>query len=191
MNDVTTIIDSFWKEGYSLQNVYEDLKRKLAEISPAVAGVIGRELLLRIKSLSTPEFATAAFLATEGEAGNDSLIDFVDCVSILPEGRYLRILETYDTLIDDPVTHQFDEFGFYNLFESRFESAFDVTTTGLLRHLVRGIAESELPTDHIRSSNIDAAKLFPNLFLRYGHVLNRTSTLDSFTDKVTLRDFLE
>lgn len=185
MNEASKLIDSLWNGVDNLRALYERIKDDAGGRSPAVAGVIGRELLVRARNLSTPEFSIAAYLASEGEAGNDSLIDFVDCVAILPFGRYSKIAQDYDALADDPVRHEFDEFGFSSLFENRFESVFGEECEGLLGHLVFGesAVESEMHAD------LDPKSLFPRLFERYGNVLAKKSATDAFSKKATLDDF--
>jgi len=192
MNEASNLIDSLWKEGDSLESLDVRLKADISKYSPAVAGFLAKELLNRAGTLSTAEFATAAFLASDGEAGNDRLLDFIDCVSILPFNRYSRIAADHDVLIDDLVSSEFGEFGFYNLFKERFEQIFGEEGEGLFSYLVFGAEEDR---DFVASGGVSsvAAVKFPRLFQRYGHLLDRGSLKDKFarSDKACLDDFIK
>ena len=185
MNNASELIDSLWKAGDNLKIFHDRLKREIDGRSPAIAGIIGRELLLRARTLSSSEFAIAAYLASEGEAGNDSLEDFIDCVSILPFDRYLKITNDHEALADDPVRTEFEEFGFYKIFENRFESIFGEEGDGLLSHLVFGDITLRPQGD----ANLDPKSLFPQLFERFGMCFVRKPAKESFSEKATLDDF--
>jgi len=188
MDTPAVFIDSLWRGASSLRDVYRLISGEITNISPAVAGIIGRELLLRIEKASTPKIALAAYLASDGEAGNDSLIDFIDCVAILPQARFERIISNPDSLLNDPVSVEFDEYGFYALFEKRFESAFAECDEGLLLYLVKG--DTPAPNTAFNADEINAAVELPGLFQKYGKILKPDSESRGESGKVaTLDDF--
>lgn len=186
MREASKLIDGLWLEVKTLADFYERIRENAHGINPAVAGLIGKEIFMRQRVVSTSAFATAVFLATNGEAGNDSLVDFIDCVSILPSVRYARIVSDHDSLIDDPVSSEFGEYGFYSFFDGRFGSVFGEEGDGLLRLLV----EREEDFMHVdEAGNVDAAHTFPRLFHRSGHLLSRGASEYCSADRTSLDEF--
>lgn len=193
MSTASDLIDELWREGDTLQLLHDRLERDVLGLSPVVAAIIGKELLLRSVALSTSDFATAAFLASDGEAGNDSLTDFVDCVAVLPSVRYQRIRDNHDNLIEDKVSQEFGELCFYNLFEQRFEGVFGEEGEGLLAHLSLGDPAPEL-RPQLNDSKAEIERRFPRLYQRYGHLLSSTDRMRSGgggSSRATLDDFLD
>ena len=137
------------------------------------AGVVGRDLLLRKQNLFTPRFYLGALLATEGETGHDGFLDFTDSASILPEERYKAIISQPDLLIDDPISHQYDELGFVHAISKHFDELAGLEEhANLLEHLVFGSdPESPWPTMHASATSENAKKWLPRLFKRSGSIL--------------------
>ncbi|MCW1885458.1 hypothetical protein OKA04_12020 [Luteolibacter flavescens] len=132
----------------------------------------------------------AAFLASDGMAGNDGLIDFRDCVTLLPEDRYQRIVGNHDELADDPVSSGFDEYHLVTRVCDVFDRALldGQDGEGFLHYLVLGDEPPARPHDD-RLSDEDAKAKFPRLHARYGHLL-RPRTTGHVVKGVTLDDLL-
>ena len=188
MNKSALLIDSLWKKGDDFRSLHARLRHDADDFDPVFAAVVGKELFMRLKALSTPEFSKAAYLASGGLAGNDGLTDFRDCVMILPYERYSKILENHDELVDDPVSFQFEEYNFLGIFERAFESSFGEEGVGLLEHLVCDGDQFGLEANPV----VDAKALFPRLFQRHGHLLEENASADLTMEKgVTLENLLE
>lgn len=160
-------------------------------MSPAEAGVVGRDLLLRYRRLCTKKFELAAYLASNGLAGNDGLIDFKDCVAILPDDRFQRIVESPDELIDDEVSTTFGEFCFVSSVTKIFDHALIEGEEGLLHHLVFG-DEPSARMDLDPSANVEADIHLPRLYEKFGHLLrqSRVPIAEPSSDRVTLDDLI-
>lgn len=137
-------------------------------MTPAMAGIIGRDLLLRREQLHTPEFHLAAYLASHGEAGNDGVLDFADCVSILPQESYQSILFNHDLMAEMPVLQGFDEFSFLAQIEEKFDAEFGEEGEGLLSYLVLC---DDPQRDRSPSSSRGAHLMPPSSFLASTHAM--------------------
>ena len=156
-------------------------------MSPAEAAVIGRDLILRRCALYTKEFNLAAFLASNGLAGNDGFSDFTDCVAVLPEDRYQRILRNPDELIDDPVSSGFDELYLVSEVAKVFDRALldHEGDGGLLDYLVSD--DAEIDWDEIQSATAaDAKERLPRLYAKFGHLLRESAALVTEDDGETV-----
>jgi hypothetical protein len=175
MNPLTDqLLKRLWKGDQSFGTIAARLKTECQSLSPAEAAVIGKDLIRRRAALYTKDFALAAFLASDGEAGNDGFSDFTDCVAILPEDRYLRITQNPDDLIDDPVSWEFDEFYFVSAVSKVFDRAIldDQADGGLLYYLVSD--DKGVDWDEVASgTEADARQRLPRLYLKFGHLLKR------------------
>ena len=60
------------------------------------------EINSRSKQLYNDHFSIAALLFTEGEAGNDGFLDFLDCACFLPAKKFEEISNSYDNLMPPP-----------------------------------------------------------------------------------------
>lgn len=162
-------------------------------MSPPEAAVIGRDLLLRRHRLFTGEFSLAAFLASNGEAGNDSFMDFTDCMAILPEERYSRIVGNPDELIDDEVSVSFGEFYFVSRVTKVFDRALvDDEVSGFLHYLVLGDG-----ADLSKAYSWDASEVadrLPRLHAKFGYLLAaqkpRATRAAPHGNRVTLDDMI-
>ena len=195
MNPLTVqLLATLWEGTPSFRVVAERLQSECVSMSAAEAGVIGRDLLLRRRALYTKLFHLAAFLVSDGVAGNDGFTDFTDCVAFLPEERYQRILTNPDTLIDDPVSSEFDELYLTREVTDVFDHALARDSdSGLLDYLVFG--DSGVNWDELHSWTVEDAKTrLPNLFAKYEHLLVRktsVATSASFTgNTATLEDLI-
>lgn len=193
MNALTQqLLERLWKGDPSFADVENRLKQECQSMSAPEAAVIGRDLLLRRHALFTKDFMIAAFLASDGTAGNDGFLDFTDCVALLPEERYQQILADHDTLVSDPVSSGYAEC--YLVYEvcKVFDRALCDGEDGdnLLQYIVLG--DDEVDWDEIQSATEQDAKTkSPRLYAKFGHLL-RASERDDFTpseDGVTLKGF--
>ena len=163
-------------------------------MSAPEAAVIGRDLLLRREALETKCFKMAAFLASDGTAGNDGFMDFSDCVSLLPEDRYQRILHNPDELVDDPVSSGFHELYLVsevcNVFERTLLDGQD--GKGFLHYLVLGDQETKVPERLSNMPEDEVKEKLPRLHAKFGHLLraSRPQRKPSGTDGVTLDDLI-
>lgn len=194
MNGLThQLLATLWAGQPSFREVAARLAGECETMSPAEAGVIGRDLMMRREHIGTELFGVAAWLASEGTAGNDSLIDFTDCIAILPEARYSRIAENPDNLIDDEVSECFGEFGFISRIEEVFDKALVGDEGGLLFYLVFGEGQERMKTPDLWSDT-NVAEYFPRLYAKYGHLLRALEQpsvqSDPSQSKVTLNDFI-
>lgn len=160
-------------------------------MSPAEAGIVGRDLLLRYRRLCTKKFELAAYLASDGLAGNDGLTDFRDCVTILPEDSFQRIAESHDELIEDEVSTTFGEFRFVSSVTNVFDHAISEGEEGLLHYLVLG-DETSVGTDSDSSDVVEADIHLPRLYQKFGYLLrqSRVPLAELSSDRVTLDDFI-
>jgi len=152
------------------------------------AGVIGKDLILRRMSLYNKSFKLAAYLASDGEAGNDGFADFTDCVALLPEIRYKKIYKNYDNLIEDEVSTAFDELYLVakvsNVFDEKLRS-------GFLDYLV--FDNSSLDWNIIESGTEEDAKTwFPRLYEKFGYLFEPLSanTAKKYADTASLEDLI-
>ena len=163
-------------------------------MSAAEAGAIGRDLILRKERLFTEDFKLAAWLASDGTAGNDGFMDFADCVTILPEERYSRIAGNPDELIDDEVSANFGEFYFVSRVANVFDEALvGERNAGFLHYLVLG-GEDQQRAVHGPWSVENAVERFPRLYAKYGHLLSasrpQSARAGVFPAKATLDDLI-
>lgn len=127
---------------------------------------------MRRSALFNKDFNLAAFLSSDGEAGNDGFLDFTDCVAILPEERYRRVLENPDALIDDSVSQEFDEMYLISMVTTVFDQALTGKEGhgGLLDYLISD--DVEIDWNEIQSgTEADAKERLPRLYAKYGHLL--------------------
>ncbi|WP_367870249.1 hypothetical protein [Luteolibacter sp. Populi] len=193
MNELTQqLLVTLWDRQPGFGEIDGRLAEECKTMSAAEAGVIGRDLILRRQGLYTKLFSMAAYLASGGTAGNDSFMDFADCVAILPEDRYQRIVGDPDALIDDEVSEPFGEFYFVSRVTKVFDRSLLDEDGGFLRYLVLG------PEDDSRSKiypweDGDEA-LLPRLHAKYGQLLRSTKPHASLSDlnreRVTLDDLI-
>ena len=185
------LLERLWRGNPRFEEVSARLAEECATMSPVNAGVIGRDLLLRIRRLTTKEFALAAYLASDGLAGNDGLIDFRDCVAILPEDRFQRLAENPDELINDEVSTGFCEYSFVSRITDVFDRALIEGEQGLLRYLVFGDEDSEGTVSDTLSED-EARSRLPRLYEKFGHLLRQahSPTAALHSDRVTLDDFI-
>lgn len=176
MNPLTTqLLDILWSGDPTFGEIRLRLKEECDSMSAAESAIIGRDFILRRHALYTKTFHLAAFLASNGIAGNDGFMDFTDCVAILPEDRYQRLLANPDDLIDDPVSANFGEYYFI----SEICKIFDLALTGeddddLLYYLILG--DHEFDWNEINSgTETDAKTLLPRLHSRFGYLLKPSS----------------
>lgn len=162
-------------------------------MSPADAAVIGRDLILRTRALYTKDFCLAAYLASDGTAGNDGLMDFVDCVAILPADRYELVLSNPDALINDEVSATFGEFYFVSEVTKVFDRTLIGDDDGLLDYLILGEDQVDFAQIHSWVEE-DAKSRLPRLYEKFGHLLLpsrlRSSSVERRPDAVTLDDFI-
>lgn len=194
MHEVTTqFLTRLWAGSPRFAEVDVRLRYECSIMSPVVAALIGRDVLLRHDPLDTPLFRMAAFLASDGIAGNDRLIDFTDCVVCLPEPRYHRIVDDPDNLLDDDVSSDFGEYGFRSAIESVFEAPFGEEGDGLLAALVFGSLPKIHPVD-FTEAEVDVPTLLPRLNAKHGHLLRRKERsifpIEKFGSVVTLEDLI-
>ncbi|WP_035608505.1 hypothetical protein [Haloferula sp. BvORR071] len=194
MNELTRqLLKVLWKGQPSFREIDARLAEECRTMSPPEAGVIGRDLILRKERLYTRTFRLAAWLASDGTAGNDGFMDFADCVAILPEERYQRIVENPDSLIDDEVSNNFREFYFASRVARVFDKAVLDEEAHFLYFLVLGL-EEELPPRNAPWDDSDVAERFPRLYEKHGHLLTapkpRRSGIGSSGDRVTLEDLI-
>ena len=201
MNPLTRqFITNLWSSASSFEEVGRRFPKECKRLSPVEAAIIGKDLILRKLSLFEKDFKLAAFLASDGVAGNDGFLDFVDCVSLLPEERFERVSREPDTLIDDPVSEQFEELYMVSSICEVFDKAMIKSAKrkqyddGILEYLV-GREEDELDWDLIQSGTIaDAKERLPRLYAKYGNLLEvREETVPESDEdsgsRVTLEDF--
>ncbi len=194
MEDLTSqLLNRLWAGAPRFSEVAFRLRNECSTMSPLAAALIGRDLLLRHRQLEGPIFAFAAYLASDGTAGNDGLLDFSDCVTILPESRFRRIVDNPDNLAEEEGLLDFGEFGFYSEVAGVFESPFGEEGEGLLSYLVFGSGPSILTTPLVDVETV-VPSLLPKLFSKYGYLLNRSNeglpTTARFDSVATLRDFI-
>jgi hypothetical protein len=174
MNPLTKqLLSRLWDGSPTFHEVETRLKMECRGMSAAEAAVIGRDLLLRREALYTLQFRVAAFLASNGTAGNDGFMDFTDCVSFLPEDRYQRILRDPDELIDDPVSSGFAEVNMVtrvcNVFERALLDGQD--GDGFLHYLVLGDEEAKVPQRLDDMPEDEVREKLPRLHAKFGHLL--------------------
>jgi len=189
MNPLThQLLERLWSGDPNFATIEVRLKKECQSLSPVEAAVIGKDLIRRRSALFTKNFKLAAFLASDGEAGNDGFLDFTDCVAILPEDRYRRIIENPDELIDDPVSRGFDELRLVSEVSQVFDRALlDEEADGLLDYLVSD--DTEVDWDEIQSgTDTDAKERLPRLYAKYGHLLKgpTKSVMELAEDRVRL-----
>jgi hypothetical protein len=186
------LLERLWLNQASLEVVSTRLSAECAKMSPPEAGVIGRDLLLRSRSLCTKEFELAAYLASDGTAGNDGLIDFTDCVAILPEDRFQRVAENPDELIDDEVSTTFGEFHFVSEVTNVFDHALTAGEEGLLYYLVFGDDDAEGMNSGTLAEEEVMCRL-PRLYKKFAHLLRQSRPLSDNRrlDSVTLDDLIQ
>ena len=110
MNPFTEqFISDLWVGEPSFGTVEERVKLRCKSFSVPEAAVIGRDLLIRKQNLCSKVFKLAAWLATSGEAAEEDFLDFIDCVSFLPELRYRACLENPDDIAGEPITKAYGE----------------------------------------------------------------------------------
>jgi hypothetical protein len=163
-------------------------------MSAAEAAVIGRDLILRRQALYTKDFRVAAFLASDGTAGNDGFMDFTDCVALLPEDRYQRVRNTPDDLIDDPVSSGFGEHYLVAEVCRVFDRALldDQEGEGFLHYLIVG-EDGTTGHDEINSmSDEDAKEALPRLYAKFGRLLRPSRPRHQIpnSNTVTLDDLI-
>ena len=186
------LLERLWQGDPSFKIIAGRLKQECVSMTPPEAGVIGRDLILRKNALYTKDFKIAAYLASDGSAGNDGFMDFTDCVALLPDKRYRRILEDHDFLVADSVSADFEEYYLVSEVCRVFDRAlFDgEDDDDLLYYLVLG--DKEVDWSVIDSATeIDAKTKLPRLYAKFGHlfqpserdyktVTNDTVSLESF-----------
>jgi hypothetical protein len=176
MNPLTSqFLTQLWADDPSFAAVASRLRKECKTMAPAEAAVIGRDLILRRRALYTRDFKLAAYLASDSLAGNDGFMDFTDCVALLPEDRYQRILATPDELIDDPVSTEFDELNLVSQVSQVFDRALLAgdEDESLLDYLVFG--QEEIHWDEIQgATEEDARARLPRLYAKFGHVLQES-----------------
>ena len=174
MNALTEqLLETLWDGDPTFGEVESRLKEQCRSMSAAEAAVIGRDLLLRRHALHTKIFKLAAFLASDGTAGNDGFMDFTDCVALLPEERYQRIVNNPDELAADPVSTNFEECYLVSEVCSVFDCALleEDGDDELLLYLVLG--EDEIDWSGMDSATeADAAQFLPRLHSKSGHLLS-------------------
>lgn len=195
MNPLTArLLERIWENEPTFEVVASRLSEEVQGMAPAEAAVIGRDLILRRRALYTRDFNLAAYLASNGIAGNDGFIDFTDCVALLPDNRYQRILADPDELINDQVSSEFDELYLVAMVTRVFDRALlEVDEDGgLLDYLILGEDEIDWATIH-GGTEEDARDRLPRLYERFGHLLRDSGALLGSRpegDTVTLNDFL-
>lgn len=172
--------------------VKKRLKKECESLTAPEAGVIGRDLLLRKNALYTKEFKIAAYLASDGTAGNDGFMDFTDCVALLPDDRYQKILGNHDLLVDDAVSTDFEEYYFVSEICKVFDRALfeGDDDEGFLYYLVLG--DNERDWSIIESATEDDAKvMLPRLYEKFGYLFQPSQhDYESFgDDPSTLESF--
>ena len=193
MNPLTAqLLERLWDGEPTFETVATRLKQECEAMSPAEAAVVGRDLLLRRRALYTKDFSLAAYLASDGTAGNDGFMDFTDCVALLPEHRYQQVVADPDSLIDDPVSTNFDELYLVSTVCSVFDRALldGEEDGGLLDYLVHG--ESEIDWTTIHGATEDDARIkLPRLHAKFGHLLREPDAggIPTGGDAVTLDEF--
>jgi hypothetical protein len=193
MNALTQqLLERLWQGDPSFLEVEKRLKRECQSMSAPEAGVIGRDLILRRHALYTKYFRIAAFLASDGTAGNDGFMDFTDCVALLPEDRYQQILADHDTLVSDPVSSGFEECYLVTMVCRVFDRGLFGGEDGddFLHYLVLG--DDETDRSEIHSATEQDAKIkFPRLYAKFGHLLGSADYTDytPSEDAVTLQEF--
>ena len=144
-------------------------------MSAPESAVLGRDLILRRDALyKRVFFRMTAFLASDGTAENDGFMDFTDCVALLPEGRYQRILRDPDELVDDPVSLGFGEHYLVSEVCHVFERALldGQDGEGFLHYLVLGDEEATAQDDRLGDMPEDEVKeKLPRLHAKFGHLL--------------------
>lgn len=194
MNPLThQLLERLWKGDPTFREVEVRLKKECQSLSPAEAAVIGKDLIRRRSALYTKMFKLAAFLASDSEAGNDGFLDFTDCVAMLPEARYQRLIENPDELIDDPVSRGFDELYLVSSVSKVFDEALfgDDEDSGFLDYLVSD--DKKIDWDEIHSGTpADAKVRLPRLYAKYGHLLHepKESETKLWEDHVCLDDLI-
>jgi hypothetical protein len=194
MNPLTAqLLNRLWQGEPSFQTVASRLAKEAQSLTPAEAAVIGRDLILRRRALYTRDFNLAAYLASDGIAGNDGFMDFTDCAALLPEERYQRILANPDELIDDGVSTGFDELHLIGEVTKVFDRAIldGDEDGGLLDYLVLGDDEIDWSLIH-GATEEDARSRLPRLHERFGHLLSERKSLGGSTggDRATLEDLI-
>lgn len=188
------LLSRLWEGTPTFREISAKLENECRSMSAAEAAVIGRELLLRRDALETLCFRMAAYLASNGTAGNDGLMDFTDCVSFLPEDRYQQILRDPDILVDDPVSSDFAELYLVprvcNVFEQALLDGQD--GEGFLHYLVFGDEEAKVPQRLDQMLEDEVKEKLPRLHTKFGHLLraSRPRHETSSTSGVTLEDLI-
>lgn len=193
MNPLTTqLLEQLWEGDPTFKDIAARLAKQCDDMSPAEAAVIGRDLILRRRALYTKDFNLAAYLASDGTAGNDGFMDFIDCVALLPGGRYERILADPDRLIDDQVSTGFHELYLVSKVSKVFDRALldDDEDGGLLDYLILGDAPIDWSTIEGWTEDYARERL-PRLHARFGHLLRESASRGSrpSASEVTLDDF--
>jgi hypothetical protein len=193
MNPLTThLLERLWEGDPTFETVAARLGRECQAMSPAEAAVIGRDLILRRRALYTRDFNLAAYLASDGIAGNDGFMDFTDCVALLPEERYAKVLSNPDDLIDDAVSSGFDELYLVAKVTKVFDRALldGDEDGGLLDYLILGDEEIDWAAIH-GATEEDARVRLPRLYERFGRLFRDSESSGARTESgtVTLDDF--
>jgi len=195
MNPLTLqLLSRLWEGTPTFDEIAAKLENECRSMSAAEAAVIGRDLILRRDALGTLSFRMAAFLASNGTAGNDGFMDFTDCVSFLPEDRYQQILRDPDVLVDDPVSSDFDELYLISTVCNVFAQALleGQDGEGFLHYLVLGDEEAKVPQRLDEMTEDEVKEKLPRLHAKFGHLLraSRPRPKASGTDGVTLEDMI-
>ena len=195
MNPLTRqLLERLWEGAPTFKIVESRLTEECQSMSPAEAAVIGRDLILRRNALFTDNFHIAAWLASDGMAGNDGFMDFTDCVALLPDDRYQAILANPDELINDPVSSGFDELYLVAMVTKVFDRAMldGDASGGLLHYLVLGDKTEEHGIS--TQTEEDIKKRLPLLYAKFGHLLrpsqNTCGSSPPDWGTVTLNDFI-
>ena len=195
MNPLTTnFLETIWSGNPTFKDLGSNIDKECKGLCVMEAGVIGKDLILRRMSLYNKSFKLAAYLASDGEAGNDGFADFTDCVALLPEIRYKKIYENHDNLIEDEVSTAFDELYLVakvsNVFDEKLLGD-DERSRGFLDYLVSD--NSGLDWDVIESgSEEDAKTLFPRLYKKFGYLFEPRSAniTKQYADTASLVDLI-
>ena len=194
MNPITQqFLEQLWSGNPAFGEIEARLESQCKSLSPIEAAVIGKDLINRRLALFNRLFKLAAFLASDGEAGNDGFLDFTDCVAFLPEDRYLRVTQDPDSLIDDSISKDFDELYLISKVSEVFDRALldDRTESGFLDYLVAD--GSEIDWNEVESgTEVDAIEHLPRLYTKYGHLLRAWNkpALENESNGVSLADLI-
>jgi hypothetical protein len=190
MNPLTNqLLQKLWDGSPTFRQFDTRLRAECKTMSPAEAAVIGRDLLLRREALYEKLFRMAAFLASDGTAGNDGFMDFTDCVALLPEARYQRILQNPDELVDDPVSSDFAELYLISAVCSVFEQAIldGQDGQGFLYYLVLGEEKTKPDRQFDTIPEEEVKQKLPRLHAKFGHLLRSFRPRTKVTGGATVK----